>query len=266
MLLRGIAASALLIARVVHADGWELRAAIGNDALNGFVSDTDDNGFTNDFELALRRRQGALVLGGSILDRMITSSEIMRRSDLVELFATVTWSLVPLVAIELRAGPAFVGELGGRWVQTHWHRLSNTGPRDPRKTPSIYMHDGVRTAGVVGLRADAGYGGPIRVYGSLDSQGAVGGTGVSFVEGTGGLAVSYRAGPVELGVFGELALGRYSVDDPALAVPGAYRPGWQLDRRFGLGVRVDRYRVSAEYHANETSSGEAFSQITFERR
>lgn len=265
MRLRGMAVSALLIARLAHADGWEIRAAIGNDALNEFVSDTDDNGFTNDFRLAIQRRQGDLALGGSILDRMITSSEVMRRTDLVELFARVTWLPTPLMALELRAGPTFVGGLGGLWVQTHWHRISNTGPRDPRKVPTVYMHD-VHTAGVVGLRTDAGYGGPIRVYGSLDGQLAGGDTGVSFFEGTGGVRVSYRIWPVELGVFGELALGRYSVDDPALAVPGAYRPGWQLDRRFGVGVRVNRYRLTFEYHTNETSSGEALSQITFERR
>ncbi|MDX2086836.1 MAG: hypothetical protein SFX73_03245 [Kofleriaceae bacterium] len=265
MRLIGPVVSAILLARVVYADGWEIRAGIGNDALNGFVSRSDDNGFTNDFRLALRRREGDWALGGSILDRMITSSEVMQRSDLVELFATATWLPNALVALQLRAGPTFVGGLGGLWVQTHWHRISNMGPRDPRKVPTLYTHD-VRTAGVVGLRADTSYGGHIRIYGALDGQVALGDTGVTFAEGTSGLRVSYGIGPVELGVFGELALGRYSVDDLALEVPGAYRPAWQLDRRLGVGVRVNRYRLIAEYHTNETSSGEAFSQITFERR
>ncbi|MDB4959865.1 MAG: hypothetical protein JWO36_7434 [Myxococcales bacterium] len=260
-----IVASTILVAGVVRADVWEMDAVVGNDAFNGVLSHPDDNGFTNDLGLAIRRRRGDLALGGSVLDRMITSSGIMRRCDLVELFATITWFLDDLRMIELRAGPTVAGDLGGLWVQSHWHRLTRTGPRDPRKLPSVYMHD-FRTAGVAGLRAEAGYGGPIRAYGTVDGQFAFGDTGVSFAEGAGGLRASYRIGPVELGILGELALGRYRVDDAELAIPGAYRPGWQIDRRIGVRVGMHRYRVAFEYHTNETSSGEAFSEITFERR
>jgi len=196
---------------------------------------------------------------------MITSRATMRRTDLIEVFARAALVLDDLAILELRVGPTFVGDLGGQWVQSRWHRMTGTGPRDPRETPSVYMHE-LRTAGVVGLRGETGYGGPLRAYGSLDGQVAVGDTGVSFGEGAGGLRAGVRLGPVELAMFGELALGRYHVDDAELAMPGAYRPGWQIDRRIGARVGVGRYRVSFEYHTNETSSGEAFTEIMFERQ
>lgn len=262
---RLVVASAILFAGVVRADVWDMRAVVGNDAMNGIVSRPDDNGFTNDLSFAIHRRLGPLAFGGSILDRMITSTGPMRRCDLLEMFATVTWFLDDLLPIELRVGPTVVGDLGGLWVQSHWHRLTGTGPRDPRDTPAIYMNE-FRAAGVAGLRTEAGYGRRIRAYGSLDGQVALGGTGVTFAEGVGGLRASYRLGPVELGILGEIALGRYSVDDPELAMPGAYRPGWQVDKRVGVGVGVYRYRLAFEYHTNETSSGEAFSEIVFEVR
>jgi hypothetical protein len=262
---RGIVASAILAAGVVHADGLEMEAVLGNDVFDGVLSHTDDNGFTNDLGLALRLRRGDLAFGGSIRDRMITSSGAKRRCDLVELFATTTWFPDDLLTIELRAGPTVAGDLGGLWVQSRWHRLTGTGPRDPRRLPTVYMHD-VRVAGVAGVRAELGYGDPIRAYGTLDAQLALGDTGVSFAEATGGLRASYGIGPFELGVFGELALGRYGVDDAALAIPGAYRPGWQIDQRIGVQLGANRYRVSFEYHTNETSSGESFSEISFEHR
>jgi hypothetical protein len=262
---RGIVASTLfLVGGVVHADVWAVQAMLGNDAFDGVLSHTDDNGFTNDLGLAMWRRRGELALGGSVLDRMITSKGIMRRTDLIELFARARWTLGP-VTLEGRAGPTFAGDFGGQWVQSRWHRMTGTGPRDPRETPSIYMDD-FRAGAVAGLRGEAGYGGAIRAYGTLDGQVASGETGVSFGEGAGGLRVGYRFGPVELGLFGELALGRYHVDDAELAMPGAYRPGWQVDRRVGALVGFERYRLSFEYHTNETSSGEAFSVFTLERR
>jgi hypothetical protein len=263
--MRGVVASAMLIAGVVHADVWEMQAVLGNDAFDGVLSHTDDDGFTNDLSFALRRRRGELALGASVLDRMITSRAIMRRTDLIEVFARAALVLDDLAMLELRVGPTFAGDLGGQWVQARWHRMTGTGPRDPRETPSVYMHE-LRTAGVVGLRGEAGYGGPLRAYSTLDGQVAVGDTGVSFGEAAGGLRAGVQLGPVELAMFGELAFGRYHVDDAELAMPGAYRPGWQLDRRIGARVGVGRYRVSFEYHTNETSSGEAFTEIMFERR
>jgi hypothetical protein len=263
--MRGAVAVTMLVAGVVHADAWEMRAVLGNDAFDGVLSHTDDDGFTNDLSLAVRRRRGELALGGSVLDRMITSRAIMRRTDLIEVFARAAWMLDGVAMLELRLGPSFVGDLGGEWVQARWHRMTHTGPRDPRETPTMYMHE-LRAAGVVGLHGETGYGGPLRAYSTLDGQLAVGDTGVSFGEGAGGLRLSYRFGPVELAMFGELALGRYHVDDAELAMPGAYRPGWQLDRRIGARVGVGRYRVSLEYHTNETSSGEPFTEIMFERR
>ena len=265
MRLRELVGLSMLVGSIARADVWQIAAELGNDAFDGVLSHPDDNGFTNDFGLALWRRRGELALGGSVLDRMITSRQIMRRADLVELFARVAWSLADGVAVEGRVGPTFVGDLGGLWVQQHWHRLSDTGPRDPRELPSVYMH-GLRTAGVVGARAEAGYGGAVRAYGTLDGQVAIGDTGVSFGEGAGGLRASLAIGPVEVALFGELALGRYRVEDAELSMPGAYRPGWQLDRRVGASVGIDRYRASFEYHTNETSSGEAFSVIAFEVR
>jgi hypothetical protein len=262
---RRLAALPLLVASVVHADVWEMQAVIGNDAFDGVLSHTDDDGFTADFAFALWRRRGDVALGGSVLDRMITSRAIMRRTDLLELFARAVWTLDEHVAVEGRAGPTIVGDLGGQWVQSRWHRMSGTGPRDPRETPSIYEHD-FRAAGVIGLRGEAGYGGVLHAYGTLDGQVAVGATGVSFGEAAGGLRAGYRLGPVSAGVFGEVALGRYRVEDAELAMPGAYRPGWQVDRRIGVQASVGRYRASFEYHTNETSSGQAFSVITLERR
>jgi hypothetical protein len=261
---RGIVASTILAATVAHADVWDFEAVLGNDAFDGVLSHPDDNGFTNDLGFAVQRRGRALAIGGSVLDRMITSKAVMRRCDLVEAFARAAW-VVDGLALELRAGPVFAGDLGGLWVQSRWHRLTGTGPRDPHELPRAYM-DELRTGGAGGLRAQAGYGGALRAYGTLDGQVAVGDTGVSFGEAAAGLRAAYRVGPIQLGVFGELALGRYHVDDPQLAVPGAYRPGWQIDRRIGVGVAVDHYRAAFEYHTNETSSGEAFSVITFERR
>ena len=263
--MRGVVAFTMLVAGVVRADIWELQAVVGNDAFDGVLSHPDDDGFTNDLAFAARRRRGSLALGGSVLDRMITSRAIMRRTDLIEVFARAALVLDDLAMLELRVGPTFVGDLGGQWVQSHWHRMTHTGPRDPRETPSVYMHD-LRAAGVVGLHAETGYGGPLRAYSTLDGQVAVGDTGVSFGEGAGGLRAAVRLGPVELAMFGEVALGRYDVDDAELAMPGAYRPGWQIDRRIGARVGVGRYRVSLEYHTNETSSGEPFTEIMFERR
>jgi hypothetical protein len=261
---RRIVASTLLVASLAHADAWDFEAELGNDAFDGVLSHTDDNGFTNDFGFAMHHRSGSLAVGGSVFDRMITSRAVMRRCDLTEMFARVTWFATGL-AIELRAGPTFAGDLGGLWVQSHWHHLSGTGPRDPRELPTVYMRD-FRSGAVAGARVKAGVGDPLRAYGTLDGQAAVGETGVSFAEAAGGLRASVRLGPVELGLFGELALGRYHVGDPELSIPGAYRRGWQVDRRVGVAVGVRRYRAAFEYHTNETSSGEAFSVITIERR
>lgn len=257
--MRRFVASTMLVASVARADIWELQAVVGNDAFDGILSHPDDDGFTNDLGFALRRRHGDLVLGGSVLDRMITSRAVMRRTDLIEMFARVGWRM-----LELRVGPTIVGDLGGLWVQSHWHRMTGTGPRDPRETPVVYVHD-VRAAGVAGLRGELGYGGLLRAYGTLDGQVALGETGVSFGEGAGGLRAALRIGPVELAMFGEIALGRYHVEDVELAIPGAYRPGWQVDRRIGARLAVGRYRVSFEFHTNETSSGAPFSEIVFER-
>jgi hypothetical protein len=258
-------AAACVVAGVAHADDWQMRAVLGNDAFNGVLSYPDDNGFTNDLALAIRRIHGAYGIGGSILDRMITSSQTEQRCDLVELFATASWVLRPGVFAELRLGPTVVGNLGGFWIQSRWHRLTRTGPHDPHELPSAYPGE-LRAGGVGGLRLEAGYGAPLRLFGAVDGQVATGETGVTFGEGDAGLDASVHIGPAELGIYGELALARYHVDDVRLAMPGAYRPGWQVDRRIGVHAGWGRYRLSFEYRTNESGSGEAFSMFTLERR
>ena len=265
-MLARVLAVVCALAAAAHADDWRGLAMVGNDAWNGVLSHPDDDGFTSDLGLALFDVQGRLALGGSLLHRMITARDSKLRCDLGEVFARAAWQAAPALEIEVRIGPTFAGDLGGYWMQSHWHHLTGYGPKNPSELQDLYT-GGTKLGGAGGLRLATAstWRGPLRAYGSLDMQLAAGGTGVTFAEAMGGLGAAVHVRGVELGIHGELAGGIYHVDDLRLAVPGGYRRGWQLDERIGVSVAYARYRLAFEYHTNETSSGEPFSIFTLER-
>jgi hypothetical protein len=246
---------------------WLFYVALRNDAISELEPPFDDVGFTHDNVLAIRREDGALTLGGSFVQRWLTSSEDRRRWDLVELFATGerAWSLpigVPHeVATSVRVGPAFGGNFGGRYLQNGWHALTKSGPTLEQGLANDYP--GHRTLGIVaGGRTRAVVGERVQGYAFVDGQAALGDTGVSSLEIAGGGA----AASTHVGAHVELAVTRYHVGDAYLALPGAYRTGFQLELRVGVAVMWSRFRVGYEYRANESGSGEPVGVLEFSSR
>ncbi len=254
-----------MVVHLASADPWSGRAAIGNDAFTSVSPPLPDDGFTNDLALAIEHRDDDLTLGGSIFHRMITAEDYTRRRwDELDLRATLRWQWRPDVAFGAWLGPSFGGDWGGLWIQNTWHGVSGTGPTVDQGLPNVYP--GGRTVAVVAgerTRAtiDTGVGehGGVGAYGDVAAQVAIGDTGVTLVDAAGGVRARYRW----FSAHAELAVTRYHVMDPYLALPGGYRPGWQLEWRVGLELAWSRYRVSYEYRANEGGSGEPIGVIAF---
>jgi hypothetical protein len=245
----------------------------------------DDLGFTHDNVFALRRQSGSDAFGGSFVHRFITSRVDRRRWDLVELFATAErgWWIgdpsasrnasastsapdgvssdaghaIRVVAI-VRAGPTLGGNWAGRYLQNAWHTISKTGPTLDEGLANDYPGD--RTYGfTTGGRAVAAIGTRLQGYSYIDGQVALGQTGVTSMQGTlGGSAASKH-----FGAHVEVALSRYHVLEPNLALPGAYGRGFQLEWRVGVDVHWSRFRVGYEYRANEGGSGEPLGVFEF---
>ena len=239
---------------------WLTYAAFRNDVFTELDPPIDDFGFTHDNVFALRRQQGVYTFGGSFMHRWITSRMDRRRWDLVELFATAERDLVVWtdgaarphrVSAIARVGPAFGGNFGGRYLQNGWHTISGTGPTILEGLANYYPDD--NTLGfVIGGRARASVGDRLQGYAWADGQLALGGTGVTKME----TALGGNAASKYLGVHVELALTRYHVGDPYLALPGAYRTGFQFEWRIGVDVHWSRFRIGYEYRGNESGSGE----------
>jgi hypothetical protein len=254
-------------ANAIDQPAWLFYVALRNDAISELDPPFDDVGFTHDNVLAIRRQAGALTLGGSFVQRWITSSEDRRRWDLVELFATGerAWSwpidLPHAITTSVRVGPAFGGNFGGRYMQNGWHALTKSGPTLDQGLANDYPGD--RTLGIVaGGRARGAVGDRLQGYSFVDTQAALGGTGVSSLE----VAVGGAAAGTHLGAHVELAVTRYHVGDAQLALPGAYRTGFHLELRVGVAVMWSRFRVGYEFRANESGSGEPVGVLEFSSR
>jgi hypothetical protein len=261
-----IRALALIAAlwRVADAEPyWLTYAAMRNDAFSELIPPLDDVGFTHDNVFTLRRRSGLHTFGGSFVHRFITSRSDRRRWDLVELFATgerewspaTTWLVI---ATALRAGPMLAGNWGGRYMQNGWHVISKTGPTVDEGLANQYP-GGRRAAFALGGRVRASAGELLQGYTFVDAQVALGGTGVTSAEAALGASAASRY----LGAHVELGIARYHTGDPYLALPGAYRPGFQLEWRVGVDVHWSRFRIGYEYRANESGSGEPVGVIEF---
>ncbi|HEY5924289.1 MAG TPA: hypothetical protein VIV11_21580 [Kofleriaceae bacterium] len=239
---------------------WFTYAAFRNDVFTELDPPIDDFGFTHDNVFVLRRQQGIYTFGGSFMHRWITSRMDRRRWDLVELFATgerelVVWTDAAerphRVSATVRVGPTLGGNFGGRYMQNGWHEISETGPTVYEGLANDYPGD--RKLGfVIGSRVRASVGDRLQGYGFVDGQVALGGTGVTAMQA----ALGGNAASKYLGVHLELGLTRYHVGDPYLALPGGYRPGFQLEWRLGVDVHWSRFRIGYEYRANESGSGE----------
>lgn len=257
---------------------WLIYGALVNDAFSELIPPLDDQGFTHDTVLAIRREQtdwlrdalggnalaGIDQIGGSAVHRIITSRGDRRRWDLAELFATAehVWPLALPLSATLRAGPTFAGNLGGRYIQNGWHSISKTGPTVEQGLQNMYPGDR-RFAFTLGARVGADTGeqltGWLRGYGFVDGQVALGSTGVTSMQS----ALGISAAQAHVGAHAELALARYDVDDPDLALPGAYRAGWQAEWRVGVDLHWSHYRAGYEYRANESGSGEPVGLVEF---
>lgn len=258
-------ALALLVAATAVAQA-DARITISNDAFTEVTPPLDDSGFTTDLGIAFWRPWDAYRIGGSIWYRWLTEVRGKRREDLIELLGTVdrTWGAprVRELTIAARLGPAFTGNLGGRWTQNAWHGTTGTGPTLEQGLQDRYITDravgvvaGGRAVGSVGVSA-------AQAYGVVDTQAAFG-TGVSSLEAIAGGQLIARIGSVELGLHGELGIGRYAVADDALALPGGYGEGaWQALWRIGVHVAWRRVLVGYEYRANEGGSGEPIGTVT----
>jgi len=256
--VRALVALAVL-GSTARADPWGGRAAIGNDALTSVRTPLDDQGFTNDLALAIWHRDDDLALGGSIFHRMITANDFSRRRwDELDLRATVRWQWLPEVALEGWLGPSFGGNFGGLALQDTWHDWSGTGPTVKQGLQNIYP--GGRRIGVVaGGRARGTLGDDLAAYGDASAQLALGDTGITSLAIAAGGRARYRW----IAAYLELAITRYHVEDPYLALPDGYRAGWQLEPRIGVEVAWSRYRIAYEYRSNEGGSGEPIGVIAF---
>jgi hypothetical protein len=126
-------------------------------------------------------------------------------------------------------------------------------PKRSHSWPNAFgLVTGIQLRGHLGPRAR-------QLYAIADGQLALGSTGVSFVElGAGGRA-SHSLRHVELGVHLELAASRFSVDDPNLALRGAYDSdgaGTHLAYRAGIHATWSCYQLEFTYRSNEGGSGE----------
>jgi hypothetical protein len=242
---------------------WLTYAAFRNDVFTELDPPIDDVGFTHDNVFALRRQAGRDTLGGSFVHRFITSRVDRRRWDLVELFATGERILMepePLaVTATVRAGPTLGGNWGGRYMQNAFHAITKLGPTVDEGLANDYP--GSREIGfVAGGRARASVSrdrSPLRgpateAYSFVDGQVAIGGTGVTSMQA----AIGGNLASAHVGAHLEIAVARYHVGDPYLALPGAYRSGWQFEWRVGVDVHWSRFRLGYEYRANESGSGE----------
>ncbi len=263
--MKAVAALALALASSssAHADA---RITVSNDAFTDVTPPLDDSGFTTDLGVALWRPWRGAQLGGSLWHRWLTEVGGRRREDLLEMFATGerTWGAPRAreLTIAVRLGPAFTGNLGGRWMQNAWHATTGTGPtldqglqHDYIAERSIGIVAGSRVLGCIGIPE-------AQAYGGADTQLALG-TGVSWLEVAGGGRFIGRIRGLELGLHGELAVTRYRVSDAALALPGGYGEGaWQRAWRLGVHVAWRRVMVGYEYRANEGGSGEPIGTLT----
>ncbi|MEO7091904.1 MAG: hypothetical protein ABI175_01555 [Polyangiales bacterium] len=262
--MKALAALAILAAAgPAHADA---RMTISNDAFSEVTPPLDDSGFTTDLGVAFWRPWRGDQLGGSLWHRWLTEVGGQRREDLLELFGTFerTWGTPRVLELTTtaRLGPAFTGNLGGRWMQNGWHSVTGTGPTLDQGLQHDYIADraigmvaGDRTVGSIGVPE-------AQAYGSIDGQVAVG-TGVSWIELAAGGRLIGRIYSTELGAHGEVAIARYSVSDAALALPGGYgEGGWQREWRVGVHVAWRRVMFAYEYRANEGGSGEPIGTFT----
>ena len=246
-----------------RAETWRVRAAIDNDAFTEVIPPLDDQGFTNDFALAIARAEGELAIGGAVLHRMITSRRDRRRWDQLDVVATAERASPRAGTATAWLGAALGGNLGGRAIQNGWHSISGTGNTLDEGLQDTY-DGGRRAALLLGARETAAVGRRVQGYGVLAGQLAIGGTGVTRVEAAAGVRGRGHLGRTELGAHGELAVTRYHVGDPNLALPGGYRDGGQLEWRLGAHVAWSNYRISYEYRANEGGSGEPLGVLAFE--
>ena len=245
----------------------DFRYASGNDVFTSVDPPIDDDGFTNEFDIRFSRPYRDYQIGGRLFERWITEVPRMagRRQDLLELLATVgrTWEAPKLeLVVSGRAGPSFTGNLGGRWMQDHFHALCRCGDRLAQGLQSRY-EGGTGFGALLGSRARGSVGIPeAQTYGVVDGQ-AVLGAGVTWIDAAAGLRLAARIGITEISAHGELALIRYHAADERLAMPGGYGTGWQTAARVGVDVAWSRYRIEYQYRANEGGSGEPIGIVAF---
>lgn len=238
-----------------------LHVAWGNDAFTRVTPPFDDNGFTADFAASAQLGLGRDFFGVAVASRWLTSTEDLRRWDQLDMFATAarTW---PHVVAAARAGATIAGNLGGRYWQDRLHRAIGVEPTLATGLQNEYDGDKrgafVGGARVTGDTGDAGdrWGG----YAVADGQLAIGGTGVSSVA----WAIGGRVTAPHVGAHVELAVTHYAVDDPNLALPGGYGAGWQLEWRAGVYGAWRGYRITYEYRANESGSGEPIGVLALD--
>jgi hypothetical protein len=252
----------VLACSAAHAETWYTYAAFRNDAFSELEVPLDDQGFTHDNVLSLRRAEGEYAFGGALQHRWITSRTDRRRWDQLDLVATGERVVAPGLLAGARVGPTFGGNFGGRWMQNGWHAISGTGPTVDQGLANDYQ--GGRKVGLLaGVRGRWQIGGErVLGYAVVDGQGAVGQTGVSSIESAAGGQARWR----HVGASAEVAVTRYHVGDPNLALPGGYGAGWQLEWRVGVDVTWSRFRISYQYRANEGGSGEPVGVLGFEAR
>lgn len=264
-----IAVTLLVAAPTARADSdapprWRTYAAFQNDVFTEVSPPIDDFGFTHDNVLSIVHTPGDLGFGGRAMHRWITSNRDYRRWDRVELVGLVEkrWPGLPIMLdTQGRVGPTLGGNFGGRYLQNGWHSVSGTGGTlEMGALANDYPGD--RSVGLlVGGRGRAQLGDErLHGYTVLDGQLNAGGGGVSSGEAALGGSASTR----HVGMHAEIAISRYRVSDEWLALPGAYRSGWQLEWRVGVHVAWSRFRVLYEYRANEGGSGEPIGVVAFE--
>lgn len=247
---------------VAHAETWYTYAAVRNDVFSELIPPMDDVGFTHDTVLSLRRAEGPNAFGGALQHRLITSRTDRRRWDQLDIVAVGERVLPYGLLAGVRVGPTLGGNLGGRWIQNGWHSITGTGPTIDEGLANDYPGDR-RVGAIAGARGRWQHGNEwLLGYASVDGQVAVGQTGVTGFE----TAIGGHARWRHLGAGTELAVSRYHVDDPGLALPGGYRAGWQLEWRVGVDVAWSRFRLSYQYRANESGSGEPVGVVAFEAR